>query len=179
MKKLLLVAALACVARPCLAQEPFRSDLFFGPSYLHVDDESLYGGSVAYARYLSRSFGVVLDASLHFGSGEGLDLRVLNLSAGPRWAFNRSGGTSVFVQALFGLRRDSTSLSVLDVSISESDSRFGMAAGAGVDVRLSPRWALRVAGDYQYSKSEGETLDGFRVSAGAVYRFGARGVPTP
>jgi opacity protein-like surface antigen len=179
MKKLVLAAVLVCASRPAIAEEPFRSDLFFGPSYLHIEDENLYGGAVAYTRYFGRSFGVTLDTSLHFGSSEGLDLREWNLAAGPRWAFNRGGKTSVFVQALFGLRRDTASFSVLDVSVSEGDSRFGLAGGAGVDVRLSTKWALRLAGDYLYSRSEGETLDGFRVSAGAVYRFGATTIKQP
>jgi opacity protein-like surface antigen len=181
MKTLLLAAVLVCASRPALAQEePFRSDLFFGPSYLHAEGESLYGGAVAYTRYFNRSFGVVLDLSLHVGSREGLDLRELNLSVGPRFAFNRSGSARFFAQALFGLRRDTTSFTVLDVTVSEGESRFGMAAGGGVDVRLSTRWGLRLAGDYLYSRSEGETLDGFRVSAGAVYRFGgSRPPPQP
>jgi opacity protein-like surface antigen len=178
MKKPLLVALLSCASGVVLADEPARSDLFFGPSYIHVEGESLYGGEVAYARYFGGSLGVVLDASYHVGSSEGLDLSELNLLAGPRYAFNRSGSTSFFVQALFGLRRDGTSFKVLDVTVSENDSRFGIAAGGGVDIRLSPKWALRVAGDYLWSKSEGESVDGFRVSAGAVYRFGTSGAST-
>lgn len=177
MKKLLLVSALACASSPVLAQEAPRTDLFFGPSYLHVSGESEYGGELALARYFKGSLGLVLDLSLHFGSSEGTDLRELNLLAGPRFAFNRTGSASVFVQALFGLRRDTGSLSILDVTLSESDSRFGMAFGGGVDVRLSPRWALRLQGDYLYSRSEGETVDGVRVSAGAVYRFGTGAAP--
>jgi opacity protein-like surface antigen len=179
MKKLLLAALLVCASRPGLAQETFRSEIFFGPSYLHVEDENLYGGAVACTRYFSASFGVVLDASLHFGSSEGLDMRELNLSAGPRYAFNRSGSPSFFVQALFGLRRDTASFTVLDVTVSEGESRFGLAAGGGLDFRLSRKWALRLSGDYLYSKSEGETLDGFRVSAGAVYRFGGKAATQP
>jgi opacity protein-like surface antigen len=173
MKKLLLVAVLGCASVPALGQEPSRTDLFFGPSYLNTDEQSLYGGAVAVTRYLRGSLGVVLDTSLHFGSAEGVDLRELNLAAGPRFAFNRAGSASFFLQALFGLRRDSQSITVLDVTISDSQNRFGMAFGGGVDLRLSPRWAVRVQGDYLYAKSEGETVDGIRVSAGVVYRFGA------
>ncbi len=173
MKKLLLVAVLGCASVPAFAEEPARTDVFFGPSYLNTDEESLYGGAVAVTRYLRGSFGIVLDLSLHFGSAEGVDLRELNLGAGPRFAFNRTGSASFFVQALFGLRRDTASLTILDVTISDNENRFGMAFGGGVDVRLSPRWALRLQGDYLYARSEGETVDGFRVSAGAVYRFGA------
>ncbi len=172
MKKLLLVAALGCASVPALAQEPSRSDLFFGPSYLNTDDQSLYGGGVAYSHYFKGSFGLVLDASLHFGSSEGVDLRELNLLVGPQFAFNRKGSASFFVRALFGLRRDTAGLTVLGVSISESDSGFGMAFGGGLDLRLSWRWALRVQGDYLYAKRDGETVDGVRVSVGTVYRFG-------
>lgn len=172
MNKLLLMAVLACASVPARAQEPSRSDLFFGPSFLNTDDQSLYGGAVAYTRYFKGSFGLVLDLSLHLGSEPSVDLRELNLAAGPRFAFNRAGSAVFFVQALFGLRRDTASLPVLNITVSDSDNRFGMAFGGGVDVRLSPRWALRLQGDYLYSKSEGQTVDGFRVSAGAVYRFG-------
>lgn len=170
MKKLLLVAALGCASVPAFAQA--RSDLFFGPSYLNTDKESLYGGAFAYTRYFKGSFGLVVDASLHFGSSEGTDLREMNLLAGPRFAFNRGGSTSLFLHALFGLRRDTASVPILNVTLSDSDNRFGMAFGGGVDVRLSVRWALRVHGDYLYSKAQGATADGVRVSAGAVYRFG-------
>jgi hypothetical protein len=173
MKERLLVAVLACVSLPALAQEPAPSEVFFAPSYLNADEQSLYGGAIAYARYFNRSFGVVVDASLHFGSSEGTDLRELNLLAGPRFAFNRGGSARPFFQALFGLRRDTGSVRILDVTLLESKSRFGMAFAAGVDVRLSPRWALRLQGDYLYGKSEGETADGFRVSAGTVYQLGA------
>ena len=173
MKKLLLVAVLGCASVPAFGQEPSRTDLFFGPSYLHTDDADQYGGAFALVRYVRGSFGIVLDLSLHYGSSEGTDLRELNLGMGPRFAFNRAGSASFFVQALFGLRRDSESITVLDVTISDSQNRFGMAFGGGVDLRLSPRWAVRVQGDYLYAKSEGETVDGIRVSAGAVYRFGA------
>jgi opacity protein-like surface antigen len=177
MKKLLVAAVLACAPGLVGADEAARSDLFFGPSYVRVEGESLYGGEVAYSRYFGASFGAVLDASYHVGSNEGLDLSELNLLAGPRYAFNRSGSPSFFVQALVGLRRDSSSFKVLDVSISENQSRFGIAAGGGVDIRLSPKWAVRVAGDYLWSKSEGESVDGFRASVGAVYRFGAASPP--
>jgi opacity protein-like surface antigen len=177
MKKPLLVALLSCASGVVLADEPARSDLFFGPSYIHVEGESLYGGEVAYAHYFGSSLGAVLDASYHIGSSEGLDLSELNLLAGPRYAFNRSGSWSFFAQALFGLRRDSTSFKVLDVTVSEGGTRFGIAAGGGVDIRLSPKWAVRVGGDYLWSKSEGESVNGFRASAGAVYRFGPASPP--
>jgi hypothetical protein len=177
MKKLLLVALLVCAPRAVRAEDPARSEVFFGPSYIHVEGESLYGGEVAYAHYFDRSLGAVVDASYHVGSSGGLDLSELNLLAGPRYAFNRSGSWSFFVQALFGLRRDSTSFKVLDVSISEGESRFGIAAGGGVDIRLCTRWAVRVSGDYLWSKSEGESVNGFRASVGAVYRFGATSTP--
>ena len=173
MKKLLLVAVLGCASVPAVGQEPSRTDLLLravlpSDATTPTSTEVLSPSSDT----LRGSFGVVLDLSLHYGSSEGTDLRELNLRHGPRFAFNRAGSASFFVQALFGLRRDSESITVLDVTISDSQNRFGMAFGGGVDLRLSPRWAVGVQGDYLYAKSEGETVDGIRVSAGAVYRFG-------
>ena len=49
-----------------------------------------------------------------------------------------------FVRALAGLVRDRASIGVLDVDISETDRRFGLLAGGGVDCRVTKKLAARV-----------------------------------
>jgi opacity protein-like surface antigen len=52
------------------------------------------------------------------------------------------------VRALAGLVQDKGTVSVLDVDISETDSRFGVLAGGGVDFRVTKKLAARVQADY-------------------------------
>ena len=202
MNRLLLIAALLYAPVPSLAEEPARTDLFFGPSLVHTDfasrsshdEQNPFGGAVAWTGYPTGFFGIVLDGSLHYRSHEGPELRAsareLNLGLGPRFAFNRAGSASFFIQALFGLRSDRASISFLDTSYSDCRTRFGMAFGGGVDVRVSPRWAVRLQGDYLYSRLgdvtqngfllyPAETVDGFRISVGAVYRSGSAAPKQP
>ena len=125
-----------------------------------------------------RAFGPVagfVDASSHWGSEEGVSLNDVTLMAGPGLRFGKRDGTLFFVRALAGLVQDKGTVSVLDVDISETDSRFGVLAGGGVDFRVTKTLAARVQADYLWndvSDSVASSSSGFRVSAGVVYRFG-------
>ena len=113
--------------------------------------------------------------SSHWGSEEGVSLNDVTLMAGPGVRFGKRDGTLFFVRALAGLVQDKGTVSVLDVDISETDSRVGVLAGGGVDFRVSKTLAARVQADYLWndvSDSVASSSSGFRVSAGIVYRFG-------
>ncbi len=172
-KVLLALASLLLAARPLAAGEPLGTDLFGGYSYLKLDDSSRHGASLAVG---FRAFGPVagfVDVSTHWGSEEGTSLNDLTLMAGPGVRLGTRGGTLFFVRALAGLVRDKATIGVLDVDISETDSRFGVLAGGGVDFRVSKALAGRVQADYLWNDvADGGSSSGFRVSAGIVYRFG-------
>ena len=172
-KVLIALASLLLAARPLVAGEPLGTDLFGGYSYLKLDDSSRHGANLAVG---FRAFGPVagfVDVSTHWGSEEGASLNDLTLMAGPGVRFGTRGGTLFFVRALAGLVRDKATIGVLDVDISETDSRLGVLAGGGVDFRLSKTLAGRVQADYLWNDvAEGGSTSGFRVSAGVVYRFG-------
>jgi opacity protein-like surface antigen len=91
--------------------------------------------------------------------------------AGPGVRFGKRGGTVFFVRALAGLVQDKGSIGILDVDISETDSRLGVLAGGGVDFKLSSSLVGRLQGDYLWNDVEGGKSSGFRASAGIVYRF--------
>jgi opacity protein-like surface antigen len=91
--------------------------------------------------------------------------------AGPRFWYVRGARYSAFAQALGGLLRETASVQVLDVTISESENRLGLLSGAGLDVKVGDRWALRLSADYVWSTKDGESRGGFRAGLGAAYRF--------
>ena len=167
-RALLVVGLLLGQGAPARAEGP---ELFGGYSYAHIEAASRHGGNAAFAFDLHSPLGLKIDASFHTGAASGTDASDLTLMAGPVFRLRR-GGTVFFLHALAGLYRETASVSVFEVTISRSDSRFGFLGGGGIDIRIARRLALRVAGDYIRSQSEGSTLSGLRASAGVVFRAG-------
>ena len=162
---LVLLAASAPAAR--------ASDLFAGYSML-ASDPVLHGWHAALGFGLTGRIGVVVDASEHYGdAGDGSDLSILSLMAGPRFAFG-GGRLRPFVHALAGAVRTRAGIDVFEVEISETSTDFGGAAGGGVDVGFGGRWAARVTADYRFVSVDGESEGDPRLSAGVVYRFGGQ-----
>ena len=176
MKPLRIASALLCalVSTTATAQDSWKSDAFAGYSMLVTDGETMHGGHAALGYGFSGRLGLLLDASLHKGSdGEGTDVDVLSLMAGPRLKFG-GGRLQPFVHAIGGVVRTKAGVRVFDVEISESSTDFGGAAGGGFDLGFGSRWALRLAVDYRVVKVGDETATDPRFSAGVAYRFGDR-----
>ena len=164
-------AVLALVTATAAAPDARASDLFAGYSMLAAD-EALHGWHAAFAFGLTGRIGIVVDASEHYGDGEGgSDLASLSLLAGPRFAFG-GGRLRPFVHVLAGAVRTRESFPIFQVDISETTTAFGGAAGGGLDIGIGERWAARVAADYRFASADGETEGDPRLSAGVVYRFG-------
>jgi opacity protein-like surface antigen len=167
----LLVLALA--AGPVAAAEGHGTDFFAGYSFAQIDDTNRHGANLALGFDLAGPLSGFADASFHWGSESGVSLRDLTLMAGPGLRFGKRGGTVFFVRALAGLVQDKGSIGILDVDISETDSRFGVLGGGGVDVSVSSTLAVRLQGDYFWNDVELGKASGFRASGGVVYRFGS------
>ena len=166
----MLVLALAA---PAAAAERQGADLFAGYSFAKIDDVSRNGANVAVGFDLFGPIDGFVDASGHWGSSEGTSRSDLTLMAGPGLRFGQRGRTVVFVRALAGLVRERASIGILDVDISESSNRIGVLAGGGVDFPVTKKMALRAQGDYFWNDApEGSKTNGFRASAGIVFRFG-------
>jgi opacity protein-like surface antigen len=167
----LAAGALLSLALPVMAA---AGDVAGGYSFERTSGDaavSRHGWNVSAAVGLTGPISLVADAGGHYGSSGGVDSSQLTLMAGPRASFLRGDKYSPFVQALVGLVRETASVQVLDVTISESESRLGMLFGGGLDVQISARWALRLAGDYERSSKDGDSRSGFRIGLGAAYRF--------
>ena len=164
-------AALVALAFPMATA---AGDLAGGYSFERTsgdDAVSRHGWNVSAATFLTGPVALVADAAGHYGTAGGVDREQLTLMAGPRLSFRRSEKYSPFLQALVGLARETASVTVLDVKISQHEDRLGFLLGGGLDVRLRGRWALRLAGDYERSSKSGDSLSGFRLGVGAAYRF--------
>ena len=170
------LATLAALAAPLAASERQGIDLFAGYSFARIGDGDRHGANAAVGFDLLGPVDGFVDASSHWGTSEGTSLDDLTLMAGPGVRLGTRGGTVFFARVLAGLVRDRASITVLDVDISESSSRFGLLAGGGVDVPVTKSLALRAQSDYLWNDvAESDvSSSGFRASAGIVYRFGSK-----
>jgi outer membrane protein OmpA-like peptidoglycan-associated protein len=127
----------------------------------------------------NRWFGLTLDTSTHWGSGESTlarkidDAAFSNLSFGPKITF-RSRHFSPFLEALVGDHR------LMPDAFHDID-KLGFMGGGGLDLNVSRRFALRlfradyVQSSYRYGpKATTPTTDlsGVRLQAGIVFKFG-------
>ncbi len=149
-------------------------DVFGGYAFERSDAVSRHGWGASLAVGVLGPVSLVADLSGRYGSHEGVARDQLALLAGPRFSLGRGGPATPFVHALFGLLRETTGFKVLDLTVSEEENRFGMLFGGGVDARVRERWAVRLEGDYERSSKQGASRTGFRISVGAVLRFGTR-----
>src|ERR1700693_3923538 len=130
-------------------------------------------------------FGLTLDTSTHWGSGEkGLAKRIddaafSNLSFGPKITF-RHDRFLPFLEVLVGDHR------LMPDSFHDID-KLGLMLGGGLDIKLSPHVALQliradyVMSSYRYAPAGVPTTDirGRRAQAGLNFMFGGGAPPVP
>jgi outer membrane protein OmpA-like peptidoglycan-associated protein len=134
----------------------------------------------------NRWFGLTLDASTHWGSGESTlfnridDAAFSNLSLGPKFTF-RTKHFSPFVEVLIGDHR------LMPDAFHDID-KLGVMAGGGLDLDISRHFALRlfradyVYSNYQYgsaSVTPRTEIRGLRLQAGVNFMFGGGESPVP
>jgi hypothetical protein len=154
------------------AQKTPKIELFGGYSHLFADlnDTSfnLDGFHVSAAENLNSWLGGVLDFSTHFGRRAGINVNTQSITYGPRFAYRKSKLVTPSAHALFGAIRGSTGFD----GISKPNTRFTLAVGGEIDVRINDRVAFRVIeADYLLTRFLNLRQDNVRVSAGLVFRF--------
>jgi len=172
-RALLIAGCLALAAASARAADAVtpKAELFGGYSYTKSGDQSLHGWDASLGVTLTRWIGVEADVSGHYGSDLGVSTNRLFFMGGPRFVY-RGGGIAVFAHYLAGGARTRSGITVAGVDIAETTTDFAMAAGGGVDLRVSGRWAVRAQGDYVFVDAPGGSEHEPRISVGAVYRFG-------
>jgi len=166
--------ALAVVSFVALAGPVHAGDLFAGYSFERTNGDdavSRHGWNVSGSIDLTGSIAFVADAAGHYGAQNGVDTSQLTLMGGPRFSYLRGEKYAAFGQFLVGLLRETDSVKVLDIAISESENRLGILSGLGLDVKVGGPWAVRVGVDYEWSTKDGASRGGFRAGVGAAYRF--------
>jgi outer membrane protein OmpA-like peptidoglycan-associated protein len=134
----------------------------------------------------NRWFGLTLDGSNHWGSGELTvakridDTRFDNISLGPKFTY-RAGRFAPFFEVLVGDHR-------LVPEVYHSVDKLGVMVGGGIDVTLSHHLAWRVLrvdyamSNYQFgpkATTASTDLRALRGQMGLVYRFGGGPEPVP
>jgi outer membrane protein OmpA-like peptidoglycan-associated protein len=142
------------------------------------------GASITYD--FRRWFGLTLDGSTHWGSGESSlankidDAAFSNLSFGPKFTY-RTTHVAPFLEALVGDHR-------LAPDAFHDINKLGFMFGGGLDFKLSRHVALRlprvdyVMSSYRYGPSattRSTDLRGIRVQAGIVFTWGGEHKVTP
>jgi outer membrane protein OmpA-like peptidoglycan-associated protein/opacity protein-like surface antigen len=142
------------------------------------------GASVTYD--FNRWFGLTLDTSTHWGSGETTlakridDAAFSNLSFGPKITF-RHERFSPFLEVLVGDHR------LMPDAFHDVD-KLGLMLGGGIDVNVSRHIALRliradfVMSNYRYGApvvTPSTDIRGLRAQTGVVFMFGGGAPPLP
>jgi len=142
------------------------------------------GASVTYD--FNRWFGLTLDTSTHWGSGETTlakridDAAFSNLSFGPKITF-RHERFSPFLEVLVGDHR------LMPDAFHDVD-KLGLMLGGGIDVNVSRHIALRliradfVMSNYRYGApvvTPSTDIRGLRAQTGIVFMFGGAPPPQP
>jgi hypothetical protein len=181
-----------------------RFELFVGYTYLRVFPTVAYGnriwwlngGSTSIAFNLNRYLGLVGDfggfnetrlmittgnppaATGPFAAVDGGS--AYTFLGGPRVSLRTHLRLTPFVQALFGeMHATEVSLCPTCTAILPAQNAFAMAAGGGLDIRVTHRFAIRaVQGEYFMTRFENlatgksAAQNDVRLSAGLVLRFG-------
>ena len=207
--RLALVAILCSIGTLAAAQDQPapKWELFGGYSFFHpgADVHGLLPGGISPVSSrlepnprgaglsltydFNRWFGLTLDASTHWGSGEtGLDRKIddaafSNLSFGPKITF-RGNHFAPFLEALVGDHR------LMPDAFHDID-KLGFMGGGGLDVNVSRHVALRliradyVWSSYQYGTSTSTPptpktdIRGVRLQAGVVLMWGGEEAGPP
>jgi outer membrane protein OmpA-like peptidoglycan-associated protein len=204
-RRLALIAVLSCVGSAAAQDQPVpKWELFGGYSFLYPNADLHVllpggllpvssplesnprglGGSLTYD--FNRWFGLTLDGSTHWGSGETTlgkeidDVGFSNLSLGPKITFRKTH-VAPFLEALVGDHR-------LAPDAFHDIDKLGFMFGGGLDFKVSKHVALRlprvdfVMSSYRYgpSATTGSTdLRGIRAQAGLVFTWGGEHTATP
>jgi opacity protein-like surface antigen len=201
LRRYIAVVAVLCHPLYLAAQtrDDHKIQIFGGYSYFLTDHggdnpfefliderERLHGFAVQAARGLNGFLNIAADVSRHSNTFQTLGstphFSVIRHSQASLWCFAFGPQVKVpnhrlrpFAHALFGGARFSVTTTVTgDISeeFSESQTKFAMVLGGGLDIDVSNRFAVRVIqADYLRTFFIERTQDTFRFSAGVVFKF--------
>ena len=154
-------------------------------SYSRQGSLNQYGGTLGLAISLNDRVAIIADVGIHqpITTFAGVNVTTSTYRFGPK--ISRHGRrVTTFGQFLAGGVRltgsGSATIAGTTLTASESVNGFSMLVGGGVDIGIRPWFAIRaVEGGYSglhigdTAGSEGVWSNGYRVSGGIIFRFGA------
>ena len=177
MRKLVcLFCWLAMLAISGVAQDSPKVEVFGGYSYVHSSFAgtglNFNGGSGSIAFNVVPVFGLVGDFGVYHNNTSGVSTNNFTYLFGPKFAYRGNERVTPYFHILLGGVHASSSLG----SVSASSNAFALAIGGGLDAKVAPHIAIRVAQvDYLLTKladDENDRQNNVRVSAGIVFRWG-------
>jgi len=154
-----------------------KVDVFGGYSFMRTGNGALVSGTTsnlngwnaAFTGNFNKYLGLTADVSgLYNGnlSGTGVDGKAYTFLFGPTVSYRTGSRITPFAHALFGVSRLSGTVA------STSDSSFAMAVGGGADLKVSPKFSLRLAQlDWMRTNYFSTTQNNMRLSTGVVLHF--------
>jgi opacity protein-like surface antigen len=179
-KPLSLGLLFLAVSISAAAQDYPKAEVFGSYSYFHSSFAgtglNFNGTSSAITVNPSPWFGVTGDFGVYHRSDSGLSSNNLTYLFGPQFTYRANQHATPFFHILFGGSHLSSSFSSGGTSSSGSSNAFAMGFGGGLDAKVSPHIAIRVAQvDYLLTKFQDDQdnrQNNVRVSAGIVFRWG-------
>lgn len=149
-------------------------DVSGGYSYLYGDFSNtkfhLNGGTASVTENLNSWIGGRFEFSAYQGSVSGTNISAQTATYGPVLSYRHFKGFTPYVHVQFGPIHASQGY----LGISQSAFKFAMASGAGADIRISKRAAIRVQADYMLSTFLGLRQNNLQGAVGVVIRFGKK-----
>ena len=175
MKTLYVVCLTLFTCLPALAQDEVpRAEVLVGYSH-NIGDAQGWNASVAVNA--NRWLGVTADFSGLTSKTIGQDfedkIRANTYLFGPQFSYRGNKRLTSFARVLFGASNINAKATEFSQSAEFSDTSFSYGVGAGLDIRVSKRLAIRaVQVDYIHTRFFGEGQHNGRLSFGVVFRLG-------
>lgn len=174
---ILVFSAVMAGSSLSLGQVAPRWEVFGGYAYRNVDStsfgfpgrSSLSGFDAEGTFNINPRWGVVADLGGQYGS----QLTTYNFLIGPQFAM-RKDKSKFFVHGFFGKAQNVVDITTATGGGFESVGR-AIVAGGGYDRDLTPRYTLRIMGDYLLTHTFGVNQNDIRISTGLVFHFGSIG----
>jgi opacity protein-like surface antigen len=155
-------------------QDNSKANIFIGYQYTHValghdiNGFNLNGWNASLSGYFNEYLGISTDLSGGYGSPSGVSTSTYTYLFGPIVRFPNSSKMTPFGHVLLG----GAHLNASGFGLSGSDNSFSWAMGGGVDVKVSPRFAVRLAqADWLRTQFVDSTQSNFGYSGGVVFKF--------
>jgi hypothetical protein len=169
-----LIPAVLIFCATSHAQETPGFEISGGYSYMRANLNgstfNMSGGHATATQNLNDWFGGRVEVNFYQGTVAGRRVYAQTFTYGPVFSYRRSERLTPFAHAQFGDVHASQGY----LGISTSAHKFAMTTGAGVDLKINSRAAIRLQGDYLMTRFLALRQDNLQGNVGLVIYFGTK-----